>query len=64
MRLELALANNIPFKSEKCTYDGPCAGTCPKCDKEAAYLRDKLNEIPEQERKYPTHDLEDWENIV
>ena len=55
MRVELAKANNIPFQSEECSYDGPCAGTCEKCDREAAYLRDKLNEITEDERIYPHH---------
>ena len=61
MRIELARANNIPFKSEPCSFVGDCAGTCAKCDQEASDLRDKLNQIPDQERKYPQHILSDWE---
>ena len=64
LRIELAQANKIPFETAKCTYIGPCAGTCPKCDKEASDLREKLKAIPEQERKYPQHNLDDWENVV
>lgn len=64
MRSELAQANNIPFESEECSYEGLCAGTCEKCDQEAAYLRDKLSEIPEAERKYPQHSIQEWENIL
>ena len=55
MRVELARVNNIPFLSEECTYDGPCAGTCEKCEQESAYLREKLNELSEHERIYPHH---------
>ena len=64
LRTELARANNIPYESEKCTSVGPCAGTCAKCDQEAAYLRDKLNEIPEHARKYPRYILEDWKKVL
>ena len=49
---------------EECNYDGPCAGTCEKCDKEAAYLRDKLFEIPENKRIYPQNFLDDWNKIL
>ena len=64
LRVELAQANNIPFESKECTFEGQCAGTCAKCDSEASYLRDKLNEIPEEERKYPPNNLEDWEKAL
>ncbi len=64
IRMELAHANNIPYTSEPCSFTGSCAGTCPKCDQEAAYLRDELNKIPKQNRKYPQHILSDWENAV
>ena len=64
LRAELARANNIPFKSEKCTSVGMCAGTCAKCDQEASYLREKMNSIPEQKRKYPQHILENWEKVI
>ena len=64
IRVELAKANNIPFESADCDFTGNCAGTCPKCDQEAAYLRDEMNKIPEQERKYPQHILKDWEKAL
>ncbi len=64
IRIELARANNIPFDSEPCNIDGDCAGTCAKCDEEAAYLRDELNKIPEQDRKIPQHILSDWEEAL
>ena len=64
MRKELADANNIPFESKECSFDGDCAGTCEKCDQEAAYLCDELNKIPEQERKYSQHILKDWEKVL
>lgn len=64
IRIELAQANNISFESEPCSFTESCAGTCAKCDQEAAYLRDELNKIPEQERKYPEHILTDWKKAV
>ena len=60
IRNDLAKANNISFESEPCDFEGDCAGTCEKCDQEAAYLRDELSKIPEKKRKYPEHTLEDW----
>lgn len=35
-----------------------CAGTCVKCDREAAYLRNRLAEIPLDKQKIPIFDLE------
>ena|GEM_PF-1233679 len=55
-RIELAVANNIPFESEECPSTGACAGTCPKCDEEAEYLRKCLEKIPEEKRGYPQFD--------
>lgn len=52
-RLQLAAKNGIEFTSEECPSTGPCAGTCTKCDREAAYLRDRLAEIPEAGQKIP-----------
>ena len=56
MRKELAKANNIPFESKDCDFNGLCAGTCAKCDSEAAYLRQKLLEISPEKIKYPRFD--------
>ena len=64
IRKELAQANHIPYETEDCTFTGNCAGTCEKCDQEAAYLRDELNKIPEQDRKYPQHVLKDWKQAL
>ena len=52
-RIELARLNGIFFESEECPSDGACAGTCPKCDEESAYLRDELAKIPAEKRRYP-----------
>ena len=64
IRNDLAKANNIPFESEPCDFEGDCAGTCEKCDQESAYLRDELSKIPVQERKYPEHTLTDWKKAL
>ena len=42
IRKQIAEANNIEFKTTECSYDGPCAGTCPKCDVEIRYLETQL----------------------
>ncbi len=55
-RLALAKANNITFESVECPSIGPCAGTCEKCDTEAAFLREEMKKIPEGERVYPHFD--------
>ena len=39
IRERVAEANGIPFKTEECTYKGPCKGTCRACEKEIEYLR-------------------------
>lgn len=44
--------NGLEFVSEECPSIGPCAGTCVKCDREAAYLRNRLAEIPLDKQKY------------
>lgn len=63
-RIRLAEANNIVFESEECPSDGPCAGTCEKCDKESDFLRKQLKKIPKEKRVYPQFDPEiikkDW----
>lgn len=62
-RIRLAQANNIPFESVECPSMGPCAGTCRKCDCEAAYLRDELEKISPEKRVYPQFDvLEEMKN--
>lgn len=60
LRIKLAEANGIEFQSEECPSVGPCAGTCDKCDQEAAYLREKLSEIPSENRIIPDCSLTSW----
>lgn len=38
MRKAFAQANQIPYDFPECTHEGPCAGTCPFCEQEAAVL--------------------------
>ena len=57
----MARANGIEFYSEECPSIGACGGTCAKCDQEAAYLRDRLADIPESERVIPQSRLTGWE---
>ena len=64
LRLQLAAANNIPFSSEECPSVGPCAGTCAKCDSEAEYLFEKMQEIPIDNRIYPDNLLDRWEGLM
>ena len=61
LRIELARANKIEFYSEECPSIGACGGTCAKCDREAAYLRDRLADIPKLERVIPQSRLTGWE---
>lgn len=58
-RILLAKANNIPFESEECPSEGPCAGTCEKCDAEAEFLRRQLDKIPEDQRVYPHFEIDE-----
>ncbi len=44
IRRSVAEANEIPYYSEDCTFEGACPGTCPKCDEEIKYLQRKLDE--------------------
>lgn len=45
IRRKIAKLNGIEYKPAVCRHKGPCAGVCPKCEKEAAYLMDELNRI-------------------
>ena len=44
IRKNIADANGIPYEISECTHKGPCTGTCPYCEAEAANLRAKLQE--------------------
>ena len=42
VRHRIAEENNIPLEQRECTYDGPCRGTCPRCEAEVRYLEKSL----------------------
>lgn len=42
IREKIAGENGLSISEEPCTYEGPCSGTCPKCDQEAQRLNEQL----------------------
>ena len=42
VRKQIADANDIPYEMTECTHQGPCAGTCPKCESELRYIENQL----------------------
>ncbi|MBR1550426.1 MAG: TonB family protein [Bacteroidales bacterium] len=44
VRQLIAEENDIPLEQRECTYDGPCRGTCPRCEAEVQYLERSLAE--------------------
>lgn len=42
IRKEIADANGIEYAISECPHKGDCAGTCPKCESELAYLEREL----------------------
>jgi hypothetical protein len=42
IRRQIAAENDIKLVVEKCTYQGDCLGTCPKCEAEVRYLEREL----------------------
>lgn len=43
VRRQVADENNIPLEQHECTYEGPCDGTCPRCEAEVQYLERELH---------------------
>ncbi|MBP5346503.1 MAG: energy transducer TonB [Bacteroidales bacterium] len=43
VRKQIADANDIPYEIHECTHQGPCAGTCPKCESELRYIENQLS---------------------
>lgn len=58
LRQEFAKANKIPFISKECSHEGPCAGTCAKCDAELKYLYKMMEEKGLEKRCYPHVEIE------
>ena len=42
IRRDIALANEIDYNPEPCTYEGDCEGTCPRCESEVRWLERQL----------------------
>lgn len=42
VRKRIAEENDIPLEIKECTYEGPCRGTCPRCEAEMRYLENSL----------------------
>ena len=43
VRQRIASENDIPLEQHECHYDGPCDGTCPRCEAEVKYLEHELH---------------------
>ncbi len=43
VRRQIALANDIPYETTDCHYEGECQGTCPKCEAEVRYIENQLS---------------------
>lgn len=57
MRIVFAEANGLSYEPVNCPADGPCAGTCPKCDEEILDLFAQLIHVPEENRIYPFFEI-------
>ena len=57
MRRQLVEANGINYIIADCPSTGPCAGTCPQCDKEITDIQHLILHIPENERIYPATEI-------
>lgn len=42
IRRRIADANDIPFVTKDCEFQGACRGTCPRCESELRYLEKQL----------------------
>ena len=42
IRQQIAEENDIPLEIPTCTYQGPCAGSCPQCESEVRFLEKEL----------------------
>lgn len=44
IRKQIADANEIEYQPTECTHDGPCSGTCPKCESEMRYIEREIQQ--------------------
>ncbi len=61
IRKKIAEANDIPFAPTECHHKGPCAGTCPVCDREIEYLDEQLQKKKDRGEKVNLIDLAEGE---
>ena len=47
IRKEIARRNDIDYTPAECTHEGDCAGVCPTCEREAAYIMEELEKRAE-----------------
>ena len=47
IRKEIASRNDIDYTPAECTHEGDCAGVCPTCEREAAYIMEELEKRAE-----------------
>lgn len=57
IRKKFADTNGIEFNSEECSYNGPCAGTCEKCDEELKYLQKQIEKLDNKDIVYPYYKI-------
>ena len=53
LRKEIANSNGLVISSEDCNYQGPCLGTCPRCDSELATISQYLSIL--EKNNIPIH---------
>lgn len=57
IRKKFADTNGIEFNSEECDYNGPCAGTCEKCDEELKYFQKQIEKLDNKDIVYPYYKI-------
>ena len=45
IRLDVAQRYGIKYAPKECTHKGPCAGTCPVCDRELKYINQHVYDL-------------------
>ncbi len=66
IRKNIAELNGIEYEPHECDHDGPCSGTCPNCDFEAADLMKKLRrkEACGSPIRIDAESIENYEDLV
>ena len=66
IRKNIAELNGIEYEPHECDHDGPCRGTCPYCDFEAADLMKELRrkEAHGSPIRIDAESIENYEDLV